>query len=312
MKYPSIINTYEKKQIHKWTQCMPELESCHYIVTEKIHGANMSIYVNSDGAVRYGRRKDFLIPGEQFNNYETVMMQYAPFIETLKEYVKGATAFTTLTLYGEIFGGRVQKGVKYGETVRFRVFGMAVDGELRPPIETEVMMIELGFEDLLVPQVSDISSLEKAMAVDSKFISRLGPQDDEKNICEGVVIRPYDRVFRMKSGAVFALKKKNEEFKERHKAPAIPSEHGELTARFKEYIVRARLLNVVSKYQSLDNVTKEDFSKYAKLVMEDAKEEFMREYGDEVNEKLPEKQQQRKLFGRAGALIYRLIREEFS
>ena len=51
---------------------------------------------------------------------------YSYFLENLTEYCVDMKE--NVTVYGELFGGKINKGVHYGMDKRIRFFGMRVDG----------------------------------------------------------------------------------------------------------------------------------------------------------------------------------------
>ena len=124
-----------------------------------------------------------------------------------------------------------------------------------------------------------VKGLGAALEVDTNFPTKINPL--EGNICEGVVIQPYSKVYRLHSGATFLLKKKNEAFKEKQKArkpPApVDSEVARMRGMFDEYITESRLRSVFSKEGCIQEPRQ--IGDYIRLVIADALEDFIKDHG---------------------------------
>ncbi|MCK4817031.1 hypothetical protein KA005_14775, partial [bacterium] len=131
----------------------------------------------------------------------------------------------------------------------------------------------------LVPRVCLVKGLGAALEVDTNFPSLINPI--EGNICEGVVIQPYSKVYRLHDGFTFLLKKKNEAFKEKQKArkpPApVDSEVLRMRGMFDEYITDNRLQSVFSKWGCIEEP--KQIGEYIRLVIADALEDFLKDHG---------------------------------
>lgn len=303
-KYPSIENHYQDKFIRRWIERNPELPNVSYIVTEKIHGANFQIMIDEHG-IEFASRNRILSPDENFNDYQNVMKDCEELIEAFQRIAISYPA-TKIRLYGEIFGDGIQKGVKYGEK-QFRLFDVLVDNEILPPRRVMNFLLSKGLERFHVPIIGIFDSLEEALMVDTKFNSRITNQ--EGNICEGVVIKPYDECYIDSNMSPFYIKKKNIEFLERKSTPrertALPDTIVYAQEVFSDYITTQRIDNVFSKEGEIEYTT--EMGKYIQLIMEDAKVDFLKDNPD-ILEQFDEKEK-KKVFGRAGGEIAKLLKE---
>lgn len=287
IRWPSIENSYREKFIGEALEEFPELETCTYIVTEKLHGANMQVFFKSEQPMRVGSRKRFLEPGSRFYKIWDILPEYQHVWDGISYYRTAYASLkdTSIRLFGELFGSKVQKGVDYTPSQEIvgkqylHFFGVMWDDELMPPITLDWYATALGFFDLLVPKVAIVKGLDAALAIDIEFPTKLNPV--EGNICEGVVIQPYNKVYRLSSGSTFLLKKKNEAFKEKVSAPKpkapIDSEVLRLHIMFEEYITDSRLQGVFSKEGSIQEP--KQIGDYIRLMIQDALEDFLKDHG---------------------------------
>ena len=206
IKYPSIENHYQRKHINKWLDRNPELETVRYIISEKIHGGNMIISITKDN-VEYGRRNAFLKPDEKFFDYLTVMSKYLDFITAVQKWCQSDT--TCIRVYGELFGSNIQKGVDYGKDKQYRIFDIYIDDNRLSPKDTIDFLSRLEHSDMYVPIIAIVDSLSEALEYNCEFDSKILNKDN--NICEGIVIKPYEKVYVTELGSVSSLKKKNEQ-----------------------------------------------------------------------------------------------------
>ncbi len=305
-KYPSIENHYQDKFIRRWIESIPELPNVSYIVTEKIHGANFQIMIDEHG-IEFASRNRTLSPDEKFNDYQNVMKGCEELIEAFQRI---ATSYppSKIRLYGEIFGDGIQKGVQYGEK-QFRLFDVIVDNDILPPRRVMNFLLSKGLERFHVPIIGIFDSLEEALMVDTKFNSRITNQED--NICEGVVIKPYDECYIDSNMSPFYIKKKNIEFLERKSTPrertALPDTIVYAQEVFSDYITTQRIDNVFSKEGAIQDTT--EMGRYIQLIMEDAKVDFLNDHSEMMEQF--ENGDDRKVYSKAGGQIAKLLKDRF-
>lgn len=291
-KWPSIENSYREKFIDVFLAEFPELEQETFQITEKLHGSNVQLFFVPNQPRRIGSRNQWVDEG--FYNVGAILPVYESLFADLQKGVEEGGY--TLRLFGELFGPGIQKGVDYG-IKRILFFGAMIDDELQPPTEVQAMV-----GDFYVPFVAEVEGLQAALDFNSEFETNLG-----EGICEGVVIQPRDKVYRNAGGHTFLLKKKNEAFKEKASAkkPAQPQdpELVRLNAEFTLYITENRLQSVFSKHGEIEDP--KQIGQYIRLVLADAKEDFLKDYGDEI-EKL-DKKSQRRVYN-VGSLIANMLK----
>lgn len=296
-KYPSIENSYRKKFIDGFLTMYPELLTTTYIITEKIHGANIQIYFEPDKPWRCGKRTAFLKEEVKFYDIWNVISKYENHFIKLQQLVDRQCI--SIRLYGELFGPGIQKGVTYGNEKRIAFFDVTVNDELLSPQDFRRNIFSTIAEHT-VPVITTVDGLQAALDFNVEFNSLLNPI--EGNFCEGVVIAPLDKVYYDKLGRRFCLKKKNEKFMEKVKAakPVRPADPviTRLNLEFRSYITDNRLQSVFSQQGEIEEPSQ--IGPYIKLVLSDAKEAFLKDFEGEVAA-LPQ-EDQRKVFN-VGSMI---------
>jgi Rnl2 family RNA ligase len=302
VKWPSIENSYRKKYINWFLEQYPDLANEDYVITEKIHGANLQIVIRPDAPLLAGSRNNYIDANGSFQGalLSDVLEEHEETIRIIQDYADRTG--DTIRLYGELFGKGIQKGVNYGPRKRLRFFGVRVNEQLISYQNTGLRFISSVH---LVPTVGFVQGLEAALAFDAGFNSHYS--DEDENICEGVVIRPYARDYFDGHGSPFMLKKKNEVFLERAKAKKIivvDTEVEQLRAEFQRYITEARLQSVFSKHGVIEAPAQ--MGDYIRLVLADAKEDFIKDFGDKAE--LLDKKQRRAVYN-VGGTIANMLKE---
>lgn len=278
-KYPSIENSYREKFIAGFVSLYPELLTRTYIITEKVHGANFQICFEPDKPWRYGKRTAFLKEGEKFYNAREVAQQYIETFEDIQDWANHS--LNTIRLFGELYGPGVQKGVNYSVEKRIGFYDMMVNDEFLAPVDF-VTESFIGLQQNALPIVAIVQGLQAALDCNVSFNSLLNPIED--NICEGIVIAPLGKVYYDKLGRRFCLKKKNEKFMEKIKAPKPKQPANPVITRlnleFRSYITDNRLQTIFSQHGEIEEPPQ--IGEYIKLVLGDAKEDFLKDFGEEV------------------------------
>jgi len=165
----------------QWTQ--PEfalLSTLEWVGTEKVDGTNIRVIWDGE-SVRFGGKTDNAqIPAVLF----TYLMEHFT-TDRLKNGLKGP-----VTLYGEGYGGKIQKGGRYQQDQRFILFDVWADAEpmgvwLPQPVVKEIAAI------LVVPSAPTIFTGELPDAIkmgEKGFVSKVA--EDSTLIAEGLVLRP--------------------------------------------------------------------------------------------------------------------------
>jgi Rnl2 family RNA ligase len=309
-KWCEIENHYNQKNISLWIERYPRLNDELYIITEKIHGANVQFIIDSEG-YKIASRGHVLADGEGFYDVQNVSLKYIDVINGFINYIKNEPSIDYINLYGEIFGQGIQKGVDYGKEKQICFFGMMINGKLTSQFDFHKIMNELDVpKEYIVPIIDIVEGLQNAIdCVDvESLVSNIKPYDG--NIAEGVVIQPYREIYFSPVGDMFILKKKSEKFKEKSRERKVPRESSVIPEEilipkmeFESYINDNRLDSVFSKEGIIDDV--KDIGKYIKLVMEDAKKDFEKENDiSHLNKK-----DQRIVFSGAGPIIAKMLQK---
>lgn len=293
-KYNSITNHFEKSSLGKWLKMYPELYNEQYIIQEKIHGSNFSIWFennNEEVNIKYANRTSFLDITDRFFDYQLALQneKVEKLINNIVNKIKKDN-IKELVIFGELYGGRIQKGVYYSDQKHIKFFDMRIDDVYLPFKETEEFFKEMESEDLLVPKIAIVNSLDEALEFVPEFNTLLSDKEFEglDNICEGIVIKTYNKVFTNKDGSFFYIKNKNEKYWEKHKLKrpnqkdyTMCDTANELRDIFQTYITENRLYSVFSKYGQIESV--KEIGKYISLLTEDARQDFMKEYKEKFD-----------------------------
>ena len=285
-KYCSIENTYREKEIGFWLAKYPELLNEQYIIEEKIHGSNFSIWMNKDG-YKLGKRTSFLEEDENFFGYQQLKPLFEEIYSRVKKLIFRFKEINEIVLYGELYGNGVQKGVYYSDKKDIAFFDISINGEFAPSniFVQYAKMLEIK----TVPILGYAKNLDEALQYNIELNSKLSDKEfgEKQNIIEGIVIKPYYKVYQNGYGSMFYLKKKNDKFKEKQREPKvnknnkISDEILELNKIFQTYLTETRVDNVISKYGEI--TSEKEIGKYLNLVKEDAKQEFLKDYPKEYD-----------------------------
>jgi len=291
--YHSIENSYRNKEIAMWIERFPELEGEEFILQEKIHGSNVQWMFDKNGTFSLGKRSGMIGEGENFFNIQNeTSSKYMDVISVLRNFAVGSKS--NLNVYGEWFGEGIQKGVNYGKGKRIMFFDVRVDGTLLPTVAMEDFFSELNIEDMMVPNFGVVTTIKEATEFPTRKVTLINP--DGGSIIEGIVIKPYNKVY-VYGHDVFMLKKKNEEFKEEASKPKVPREPLSdnvifLSEEFKKYTNENRVMSIFSKYGEIEKP--EQIGDYIRLVITDAKEDFLKDYQENID--ALSKSEQKKVF----------------
>lgn len=300
-KFSSLENTYRQNLIDK----------VHYegkdgglwMVTEKIHGANFSFWCDGK-EVKTASRTQFV--DGTFYNCQAVINRYSQGV--LETWASVCKEGDVLTIYGELFGGNVQKEVQYGEK-DFKGFDVAINGEIQ---EKSTAFSIIRFASICTVPVLRTGTFAECMSLPNTFKSWLTPKGFEgENISEGLVIEPVVPQY-FNNGSRVYFKNKTAGFSEKNSTPkekkvfALSEEESELMNEVLEYNTTQRVSNVLSKF---GEVTNKDFGKILGLTMQDLLEEFSKE--TEKNPKLIAEDNWKDFSKLLQAEVSKTVREQF-
>ena len=313
-KYSSIENSYRLEMRNKILEY--GFNRYDWVVTEKVHGANFSFWLNDEG-YKMAKRTSFLCDGDNFYNYEFVEDLYKDrlfllynicmtLLEDLKE--GGNIEFDgnlEVVLYGEIFGGNypaegvekvtnaknVQKGVFYCPHNDFYAFDLKVNRQyINYDLFCEIME-QCGF---LYAKPMYRGAYNECLAYPNEFTTTIPALFDlpeiEDNVCEGVVLKPVVAM-RFPNGERVILKNKNEKFSEKQKERkprkekelpldlSITDEEQVILDGILTYVTENRLRNVISKE---GEITDKMFGKLSGLFMKDIMDDWKKDNNIEI------------------------------
>lgn len=275
-KFPSLTNIEHEKDIRWWLDNFPTLKNEKFIVREKLDGANVQILFMPDGSRKVGRRTDWLKENEKFYNVHDAIDKSAALINALASH---ATEINRpVRGYFELYGPGINRRVNYGnDGLKLSILDMSIFFDE----DRLVSQYELSeFLNRKVGHCSDMAPLlffgkfEEAIKFNCDFNSRIMYMTD--NQAEGTVIQPLNNVYFNARGERFIIKKKNAKFNERAKIKTTKfTEATESQKLFASYVNENRILSVFSKHGTINSV--KQLGDYIKLVIEDAKEDFIKE-----------------------------------
>jgi len=300
-KFSSLENTYRQNLIDKVQY--EGKDGGLWMVTEKIHGANFSFWCDGK-EVKTASRTQFV--DGTFYNCQAVINRYSQgVLETWSSVCKEGDI---LTIYGELFGGNIQKEVQYGEK-DFKGFDVAINGEIQ---EKSTAFSIIRFASINTVPVLRTGTFAECMSVPNTFKSWLTPEGFEgENTSEGLVIEPvFPQYFNNGSRVYFKNKtvgfsEKSSTSKEK-KVFALSEDESELMNEVLEYNTIQRVNNVLSKF---GQVTNKDFGKILGLTMQDLLEEFSKE--TEKNPKLIAEDNWKDFSKLLQAEVSKTVREQF-
>jgi Rnl2 family RNA ligase len=275
-KYPSLTNHYNKKDVEYYIRLFgDDINKTLWCVTEKIHGANFSFLVSPNSNVEYFSRNQKITGTDFYGASETINYVISRFDTVQKLSNKYGYS---VRFFGELYGSGIQKGVKYPSGRHYKIFNVMINDRMLSEMMMRTFMDRIGLTDLLVP-ILDLVPFDDALNYRTNFNSTFNNIDH--NICEGIVIKPYKKVFVDGNGSMFYIKKKNEQFKEKQRVKKVRTETqyteevNKWHETFLSYIHEERIESVFSKEGRISSF--KDIGKYIPLVHIDALDTFNKE-----------------------------------
>lgn len=304
--YPSIENSIHKKVLDYILEHRPELKTYQYILREKLDGCNIQFLFKPNQLMMVGKRTSFLTPDENFYDIWNTIKRYEDDLDKIQQYCNKQNK--EIRVYGELYGQGIQKRVNYGPLKYISLFDCYIEEIPLNQVKFENWLNDLGIWHLLPPLICYCDNLEQALRFKPIFKSRVYPEAKEENLAEGVVLQPYGEGVNTR----FLLKLKHPKFEEKKeseiKVPKVVNEEDKaintLNKKFYEYINDNRLKSIFSKYGEIQNVNQ--IGTYIKYALEDAKADFLKDYGDSLTGF--EKDNLKKVFN-VGSLIANLLRK---
>lgn len=272
-KYSSLENHYREKVVEQFRA--RELANEVYILTEKVHGANFSFWTDGK-SVQVASRSQFV--DGTFYGCQDVIDLYHDAVLRLHSFLELGHG-NTLTVYGELFGPKIQKGVKYATDKDFVAFDIAIDGRYMAQAEAaDVITNNSGFN--FVPVIDEVIGLDAALEYSNEFESVLARRNgisDPENIAEGLVIQVAElgNIYFGDTRAI--IKSKNDKWAEKVKTPKRPrveQKDDPLVPLVEQYVNENRMHAVLSK---IGDVTVQQFGEIIKAMGQDVIEDMVKD-----------------------------------
>lgn len=284
-KYGDIENSYRQKFIDNFAK-YNDLSKIKFVALEKLDGANFQIKIGPNGEMAYGTRNRFLNIDDNFFEWQKAVgkLNLQPVIDyTIKNKKE-------ITLFGELHGKGIQKGIIYQDEKLIRFFDIDIDGKTTCFNEFKNFMEMFNLE--MVPIIATDLILEQALDIDVETLkSRIDLNQPDINIAEGIVIRPMykeiyygDNRFILKKKSINHTEKQNKNKKIKSIDPIVK----EWKKKLSQYITKSRMQNVFSKEGIIESP--KQISKYIKLFIQDAVKDFLKDYPEFEKVNLNKKQ----------------------
>lgn len=326
-KYERIDGTWQEKAVKYLREQGFDHPDILWNITEKVHGSNFAFYMNQDD-LKVAKRSAFLVDGENFFQYLRMKEANGYKVRELWNHLCALEKYDIkeLIVYGELFGGfyphpdvervpnvrKIQKGVYYHPDVNFYCFDIKLNGEFLP---MDFVNALCEITNIFCAKILLTGTFDDCLNYSNKFQTTLPDRynlpEIEGNICEGVVMKPFDDL-RYDDADRVILKSKNEKFMEVSKEPReIRKQTHELSEfaidtleKIATYINENRLRNVLSKF---GNFKKQDFNVILNLFKKDIYENFNMDHDDLKNIEKMEKKEIEKMINRLIIEIWRPI-----
>jgi hypothetical protein len=272
MGYLHIANLYANKNILQFKECY---------ALEKIHGSSANLSYDSEKPE--GEQLTFFSGGAKHEEFVKLFNQ-----EELLTKIR-AIGYTRFVLYGEAYGGKMQKmSGTYGPSLKFIAFDVWVAERWLEVPRAEQYAINLGLEFVFYKRVpATVEALDAERDAFSVQAIRNGCGDDK--LREGIVCRPLmEFSYGKDENSRVICKHKREEFRETKSVRTVESEEKrrvmeEVTLIVDEWCVPERLRHVLDKLGETDSIS----INRTKEVITAMTEDILREAAGEVVESKP-------------------------
>lgn len=277
-KYASIENAHRQKHI----------EACHqlgnpdWVALEKIHGSNFGFIVEGDVVTPFKRSSSIgwnpVSEEYEFMNCDNVVNRYHDHVLHLREKMG-----QDIQVYGELYGEGIQRNSNYGRK-DFIVFDILL---MEDDVFLSWDMLVCLCNDASIPHVIEVGRGTLEDMLDIPVDAVYSPQaqaNGKEMLWEGVVIKQRKNEVFLNSGSRAIIKNKSSTFSEKGKGGKAAKKPYKLTDElmplyesFCAYVNQNRLDSVLSKE---GKVEQKDFGKVAGLLVQDAKEDYVKDNGE--------------------------------
>lgn len=280
------IPTSLSKQFNQNNKKNQQQQQQVWCVTEKIHGANFSIYLTRSNEIKCAKRTGFLNENEIFFNYYQVIERIRHNLWSLaSELFASNENIHYLIIFGELFGGGypgydncfpIQQGIWYSPEIEFAIFDICeVSDEMSYlPYSRTISLCEK--HNLFVLKPLYIGSYQEASQYDINFQSTIPSllsltlENLPHNQAEGIVIREYNSSYPCNVTRPI-LKIKSREFSEGDGCPPTELSDSHLKSWILSLLNWNRIAAAISKVGSHQDVS--NWDEIVKLTLEDVQEE---------------------------------------
>lgn len=282
-KYSKIENSYRPEFIERIR--LEGKDGVSWIATEKLHGANFSIWVNATNT-KIAKRTGWLGDGTKFFNVSQIVPELKLKAQACFRYIKvDYPEMKEVVICGELCGGSyphpkvakssrfktVQGGVWYSPKLEFLVFDIRKDGNYMSTSHMEWYATASTFD--VVPIVGH-GTFEEVMKIRNDYVSKaykmFGLPIIKQNVMEGLVIRPVHSSY-LRRGERVILKTKNSKYAEKNTRK--PKRPVKLTGFRKKFATIALSMVNANRYDAVvskvGDVEPRDFNKILGLIIQD-------------------------------------------
>ena len=248
-RFYSLENHYKEDFVEQVINSQEE----SYVLTEKIHGANLSFWCNND-EIKVASRNQWV--DDDFYSAGDVIAE-------VKEKIKALKFNCEFVIWGELYGKGVQRDVHYCDDKRFIVFEVMINRSYLSVSDQKSFCLACDLNFVPVIYIGDHSvsgylsaelDYESTVASENGFPGEMG---------EGFVLRPQGPMKFNKAGKALALKIKHGKFVEKSRTKnsskveqvTVSDNDKALYEEFESYATEARVKNVMSH----GDYSKEDF-----------------------------------------------------
>lgn len=211
IEYSKIDNLYKRNPDNKAELIVgqytrPEFAMINlWDVTEKIDGTNVQLKFVNDGTVIFNGRTD----KAQFSMVQSNFM--ADLADKMQDKVMASIEYhnlESLTIFGELYGPKIQAGGNYSKTLGFRAFDMLVNDKVwLAPEAVRQNEKAFGLTDTL-PHFGQMTTQQIVMLVSGGFKSTFA--DNKDYDAEGIIAKPLHNLYDQRGARVmFKLKTKD-------------------------------------------------------------------------------------------------------
>ena len=270
--YLHISNLYANQNILLFKECY---------ALEKIHGS--SAHVSYDAEKLEAEQLTFFSGGAKHEEFVALFDKEA-LLSKIKEI-----GYTKFVLYGEAYGGKMQKmSGTYGPKLKFIVFDVWVGERWLEVPRAEAYAINLGLEFVYYKRIpATVEALDAERDAFSVQAVRNGCGEDKFR--EGIVARPLmEFSYGRDENSRVICKHKREEFRETKSVRTVESEEKrrvmeEVTLIVDEWVTPMRLQHVLDKMGETESISINRTKEVITAMIEDV----LREAGGEVVESKP-------------------------